>query len=183
MINVIGFTGLAQSGKSTASSFLEKNYEFQRINFKSAIIEEIKHNFPDFLKKEAEIYKCNVDDLFTTKPGSFRQFMQNYGTELRRNIDDNYWIDRWLANANKSYINYQRPVVVDDVRFLNEAEMIKKVGGIIIRIRKQGQDISMNHPSETEMALIEPDYEIIADEGDIEDLCRQVKNIYANNER
>ncbi len=180
MINVIGFTGLAQSGKSTASSYLENNFDFIKVNFKSAMIDEIKTNFPDFLNKEAEIYKCSVDDLFITKPGSFRQFMQNYGTELRRNIDTDYWVNRWLAIANKSFVNYQRPVVVDDVRFLNEANIIKKVGGIIIRIKKEGQDISTSHQSETEMSLIEPDYEVVAKDGDIDDLCKQIKKIYAS---
>lgn len=177
-MKLIAFTGLAQSGKSTASAYLENTHGFARVNFKSAMIEEIKSTMPDFLKKEAEIYNCQVDDLFTMKPGSFRQFLQNYGTELRRKGDNDYWVNQWLTKANSLYLETGASIVVDDVRFLNEAEMIKRAGGIVVRVLKRGQENTMSHSSETEMAQIVPDTTIEVEAGDVEELCRAVEQIY-----
>lgn len=180
---IIGFTGLAQSGKSTASSYLENNFDFIKVNFKAAIIDEIKSTFPDFLNKEAEIHKCSIDNLFATKPGSFRQFLQNYGTDLRRKSDNDYWVNMWMAKANNTFIATNKNIVVDDVRFLNEAKAIKKFGGIIIRVIKEGQEIESDHPSEVEMGDISVDYTITAKEGNIEGLCFDLKRIYGSIEQ
>jgi hypothetical protein len=177
-MKLIAFTGLAQSGKSTASAYLESTHNFHRVNFKSAMIEEIKSTMPDFLKKEAEIYNCQVDDLFAMKPGSFRQFLQNYGTELRRKGDNDYWVNQWLTKANSLYLDTGASIVVDDVRFLNEAEMIKRAGGIIIRVVKNGQENTMSHSSETEMSQIIADHIISVEPGDVETLCKEVQKIY-----
>ena len=177
---IIGFTGLKQSGKSTASAFLQGQYGFVNLNFKSAMIEEIKKNFPTFLEAEANTHKCSVDDLFTSKPGSFRQFLQNYGTELRRGFDSNYWVNRWLATANKLWMSDQKNIVVDDVRFLNEAEAIRIAGGKIIRIVRKGQDTPDSHSSETEMAFIKPDQTIEVGEGEVVLLCDKLKEAYDN---
>lgn len=179
MTNLIAFTGLAQSGKSTASAYLENTYGFKRVNFKSAMIEEIKHTMPDFLAKEAEIHSCSIDDLFAVKPGSFRQFLQNYGTDLRRREDNDYWVSQWLIKANRIFTETQHGIVVDDVRFINEANMIKTAGGIIIRVIKEGQENTMSHASETEMSSIVPDYTITVAPGDVETLCNKVEEIYA----
>lgn len=177
-MNLIAFTGLAQSGKSTASAYMESTHGFVRINFKSAMIEEIKKTMPAFLAKEAEIHNCTIDDLFNTKPGSFRQFLQNYGTELRRSEEQDYWVNQWLTRANQMYLDKNVGIVVDDVRFINEAEMIKRAGGVLIRVVKEGQDTVMAHQSETEMSQIVPDYTIVAKPGDVESLCNQIQAIY-----
>jgi hypothetical protein len=175
---IIGLTGLKQSGKSTASAYLQQKYGFVNLNFKTAMIEEIKRLFPLFLDKEAEIHRCTVDDLFNLKPGSFRQFMQNYGTELRRDSDTNYWVNKWLTSANKLWYTGQSKIVVDDVRFLNEAEAIKIAGGKIIRIIRKGQVTPDNHTSETEMASIKVDATIEVGEGEIDLLCQKINEVY-----
>jgi hypothetical protein len=65
------------------------------------------------------------------------------------------------------------------MRFINEAEMIKRSGGIIIRVIKEGQENTMSHASETEMSSIVPDYTITVAPGDVETLCNKVEEIYA----
>ena len=45
---IIGFTGLMQSGKTTASDKLIEQ-GFTKINFKDALVEELKTKFPDLL--------------------------------------------------------------------------------------------------------------------------------------
>lgn len=162
---IIALTGLKRSGKSTAAKHLETKYGFIRINFKDALLTELKQYFPDFLKAEAEYHACTVDELLERKPGHIRQLLQNFGTELRRGEDPNYWIEKW---NNKVYPGEN--IVVDDVRFLNEAEMVKENFGKIIRIVRLGQESKDGHASETEMDKIEHDYIIVADEGSPEQI-------------
>jgi hypothetical protein len=158
---IIALTGLKRSGKSTAAKHLETKYGFVRINFKDALLAELKQYFPDFLKVEAEYHACTVDELLERKPGHIRQLLQNFGTELRRGEDPNYWVEKWWQHV----IDAGENIVVDDCRFLNEAAMIKQAGGKIINIVRLGQESKDGHASETEMIKINHDYVIVADEG------------------
>lgn len=172
---LLGFTGLAGSGKSTACQMVQDALEdTKRINFKDALIAEIRSNFPLFLVLLAEKYDESVDWLFENKPPEFRAFMQNYGTELRRGPNPEYWTDQWKGAV---LMNQQYHIVTDDVRFLNEATAVKKVGGIIVRIIRTDITNTGSHQSETEMSQIEPDYTISVGMGEHEELKLQIDSI------
>lgn len=158
---IIALTGYKQSGKSTAANHLVEMWGFTKINFKDALIDEIKQNFPDFIKAECQLYNCDPAYLFEKKPGHIRQLMQNYGTELRRKEWKNYWTDEWEQRSFGT-----DKVVVDDCRFLNEAESVRRCGGKIVRIIRKGQFNPDTHQSETEMAEIIPDYTIEVGDGE-----------------
>lgn len=172
-MTIIALTGLKQSGKSTAANYLVEKYGFIKHNFKDALINEIKTYFPDFIKKECELYNCDVDYLFEKKPGHIRQFMQNFGTELRRRENPNYWATRWMLTAELT----ARDIVVDDCRFLNESVAVKMKEGIIIKIIRTGQFNLDNHQSETEMNQIMPDYTIEVATGEQHKLYEQLDKI------
>ena len=169
---IIAFIGYKQRGKSTASKYLQGKYDFKPHNFKDALIEEIKTYFPDFIKKECELYNCTPEELFEKKPGHIRQLMQNFGTELRRKENKNYWINKWWQNSQ-----HESKIVVDDCRFLNEAEEIKIRNGIIIKIIRTGQVNIDKHESETEMNDIIPDYTIEVGTGEHDKLYEQLDKI------
>lgn len=172
---IIAFIGYKQSGKSTASKYLEEKYGFKPHNFKDALIEEIKTYFPDFIKKECELYNCDVGHLFEKKPGHIRQFMQNFATELRRANNPDYWVDKWWYNAQ-----YEGKIVIDDCRFLNEAKEIQDRNGVIIKIIRTGQETTDPHQSEQEFNQIIPDYTIEVATGEQELLYKKINEIYAN---
>lgn len=166
---IIGLTGLKQSGKSTAAKYLESKYGFKRHNFKDALVKELKRNFPDLLEEMVSVHDAeNIDKLFEEKPPLIRKLLQNYGTEVRRREDSEYWIREWINNRPLSN------TVVDDVRFLNEAQAVRLYGGRIVQIIKQGQESNDQHQSETEMARIIPDSKIIANEGKPEDIEKAI---------
>ena len=166
---IIAFTGKKHSGKSEASKCLK---DFKDINFKDSLIEEVTENFPDLLKELSLAYRtADIRALFDVKPPLVRLLLQNYGTNVRRKDNENYWVDKWLNS-----IDIDSNVVADDVRFLNEAKAVKDSGGIVIRITRPGNISNDKHISETEMDKIEPDYEII-NSSDKEYLYSEIKKI------
>lgn len=168
---IIAITGYKQSGKSTASKYLQEKHEFVRHNFKDALIKELKTFFPDFIRKECELYNCTTEELFDRKPGHIRELMQNFGTELRRDEDPLYWIREWFLHRP------DKDTVVDDCRFLNEAEAIKNIGGYVVRIIKIGQVKKDLHSSETEQDKITFDYLIEAEEGNHQKIYSELEAI------
>ena len=53
-------------------------------------------------------------------------------------------------------------VFIPDVRFPNEAEMIKEEGGIVVRVSRPGT-IEMNHDSENQIKTLEVDLDLVND--------------------
>lgn len=172
---IYAFVGMKQSGKSTACAYIEKKLgNAVRINFKDALVEEVKSGFPDLLEYLAEQYKCTVDELFDTKPPEVRKLLQNYGTNVRRKDDDSYWVNKWLVRQMN-----KRPehTTTDDVRFINEAQAVKAAGGILIRINRPDLPDNDMHQSEQEQKQIVCDYEIDCIKGDLEGLYRELDKI------
>jgi hypothetical protein len=151
---IIALSGYAQSGKSTSVGMIkELRPWFKQVNFKDGLIAELKKNFANTLRLLSEPY--SVDEVFEVKPPHIRALMQEYGTEVRRGDNPNYWTEKW-AQAIQGLDN----VLVDDCRFLNEAKAVRDNEGIIIRVRRIDQTNTGTHQSETEMDLIAPDYTI-----------------------
>lgn len=164
---IIGLVGFKQVGKSTAAKHLEGR-GFVRHNFKDALVKEMKENFQETIQA---IYDTTgnvdlgwphaADWLFEQKPPIFRALMQNYGTDVRRKQDSNYWVKQW---ANK-LISLRGHVVVDDVRFKNEAAAVKGQGGIIVRLTRPDILSGGDHISETEQLQIVADHTIECEQG------------------
>lgn len=91
-----------------------------------------------------------------------RQMMQLWGTEYRRAMDPGYWarqvslhIRCLMESCN------ERRFVVTDVRFRNEAESLRNMGGRIWQIRRPGIDrnttADAGHVSANDGTEFEPD--------------------------
>ena len=184
---IIAFVAPKQYGKSTACNILKEYWgdSVVQINFKDALIAEIKQNFPDLLVSiiETENDICSYmndvgiqtfelcfEDLFTVKPPLIRTLMQNYGTEVRRKDDPDYWVCKYLNSA----AGRRQNIVTDDVRFLNEAQAVKEHGGILIRLDRTDKTSTDTHVSETEQVSIKCDYTITVGEGEFDELRRQL---------
>lgn len=183
---IIGLTGYKGSGKSTVAKFIADEYGFKRINFKDGLVREMKEKFPNLLDEIAysvsmlQQYETGigesltVSDLFELKPPLMRKLMQEYGTEVRRADYSDYWVNMWRKSASSKYVG---SVVVDDVRFLNEAYAVRDMGGIIIRVVMQDQEQNDQHKSEREHLQIEPDFTITSIKGDHAHVYKQIASI------
>jgi hypothetical protein len=174
---LIGLVGKLQSGK-TASAYYILDYYKKDYN----II--CKYSFADLLKTmilNAKI--CNAEELWGKKTEFSRLMMQKIGTEIiRKQVSENFWVQKMRDKINETLMdspNENILIVIDDVRFLNEANLVNEFNGTLIRIKRPSLicDKDANeHLSETEQDGILTNYDVIND-GDLIELDKKIVNI------
>ena len=187
---IIGFVGKMGSGKSTACEYLAEAFEdVKRVNMKDGLVREMKERLPNVLDElvgnqndiEGEWgdgSEWSVERLFQEKPPIMRALMQNYGTEVRRGDDPDYWVKQWKNTVDRVANQERFHVVCDDVRFLNEAKAVKEMGGVIVRIVRTDITDTGTHQSEIEMDQIKADYTVTAEKGQHQKLYSQLSELF-----
>ena len=79
-----------------------------------------------------------------------RLLLQWWGTEYRRSQDPDYWTKAWKDKIETIDLNHTH-VLVDDVRFVNEYNAIKKQKGLLVKILRPGFGGANNHSSESSL--------------------------------
>lgn len=179
---IIGINGKKQSGKSTFANLIKESFPNQTIilNFGDAVKESLKSIFGF---SEDELYgdaKEKLNDYWQITP---REIMQFFATELMRdklsekfnNIGTNVWVmalekkinDILKSDNQKDY----KIIVIADLRFKNEYNMIKKYNGLVIEIYndKIVDNEYSNHQSENDLNSANFDIRI-SNNGTVEDL-------------
>jgi len=171
---IIGITGKLESGKTTTANFLK---EFHPVKCKIA--------FADLLKEMIiNSGLCKREELYENKTDFSRLMMQKIGTEIiRQQVSKDFWVEKMRDRICNAFTHYQIKgkdflIVIDDIRFLNEAKLVQQFQGKIVKIHRDKDDSQLNsfstHLSETELDLINPDYTIINNKS-LEDLKVSVK--------
>lgn len=173
---LIGLMGTKSSGKTTSAAYLTQKYQFVERSFADCLKSVCKELF--LLEPEQlydNIQKESPDPRwFNCTP---RKMLQFIGTDLLRNnldqimpgLGKNIFVHHFKLWYQKELSkNPKLHVVVSDVRFQNEADFIKSLGGTIIKITRFRSDDS--HASETEMANIDNYDYSIDNTGSLEDL-------------
>lgn len=173
---IIGITGLARSGKTTAANFLVEENEFRVISF----ADPVKAVCASVFQIPKECFE--VGDRNIIQPGfgmSYRAMLQELGTDLVRcQIDPDFWVK--IASYALSKLPVTIPVVIPDVRFENEATWIREQSGIIIRlVRKEAglPDDLGRHVSESGIAHNNKDF-IVENNSTVDDLYTNIEAIY-----
>ncbi|MEG1679027.1 MAG: hypothetical protein RR326_02930 [Stenotrophomonas sp.] len=106
-------------------------------------------------------------DLCLTCQRSPRQILQWWG-DYRRAQSPDYFVARLGAVLN--WIDPHLDAVITDVRFPNEAAMIRQLGGQIWQIRRPGYEAGgTGHASDTDGSEFSPDL-VVTNSGSLEDL-------------
>ena len=198
-LTLIALTGNINSGKTTVSEYLQNTWGFTEYTFSKPI----KEMALIFGFEHHQVYGTQVQKLEINADWSIsaREFLQKFGTDICRESlsktipDMNFgesnspWI-RLFEIYIKKYIE-QYPngcIVVSDIRFLDEAAVIKKLGGCIVRIDRvagiqrtdeHNLDSHDKHSSETEMLNITADFTIF-NTGTKDALYNQITEIVDN---
>ena len=154
---LIGIVGRKRAGKDTIADILTRRSFFQ------------KQAFADFLKQGcAAMFMLSPDQVYSERKDEKderwnvtpRQILQVVGTDLIRNQlqkvlpDLNLGQDSTLWCRNMRLFletcNPLQQVVIPDVRFQDEADMIRDMGGMLIRVERANQDKEDTHISEKE---------------------------------
>jgi len=190
---LIGIVGKAGSGKDTVADHLCKEHHFIKMSFAAPLKKVVGDLFDmshDQLNNQDQ--KEKEDPRYGFTP---RWILQHFGTEVCRRLYPNIWVDylirqyeeekkKLIETKNDPYLHHDQcpwvrevKVVVSDVRFLNEVEAIRKVGGHVWRIvctnNPKDLEEGSQHASEMEQEKIVVDKTLSAVFGNIDHLCKE----------
>lgn len=169
---LIGITGHKFSGKSTVTDRLSKSMGYKVRSFatklKSMVVTLTGCTLDDLENydfKENEIVPEHLWTFCSNDKHNYRSLLQGLG-DYMRDKNPEVFIESEL------YDNPQR-CIISDCRMLNEAEAIKKRGGVIVRVIRENAGNNDTHKSEVEIDMIEPDY-LVYNNGTIDDLYKSL---------
>jgi hypothetical protein len=165
---LIGLCGRIGSGKTSAALHLVDQHCFTR------------HRMADPIKRMLRclgLDEVHTDGDFKEVPSPLlggktpRYAMQTLGTNWARDmICNDLWINAWRATLPDG------DVVCDDIRFPNEADLVRSLGGIVVRVDRPGMDRVGQTLHASEHIRFESDLVIINNRG-LEELRRAVERL------
>ena len=182
--NLICIVGNIGAGKSTVADIL-KNRGYEEIMFAGPVKEiGLILGFENKELYGSQEDKLKINDFWGV---SGREFMQKFATDMMRNelpkhINmnmDNKTI--WVRLCEKKIIDMlkdNKKIIVSDGRFFDEIDMIKTLGGKIIKIVRNNS-YQQNHESETYISNLHADI-IIDNNGTLDELAEQINKIIFN---
>ncbi len=182
---VIGIAGKKRSGKDTVAQMLIHCAE-------TAGIKATRRALADALKEECAAMVSerlggskSIEDIFVEMNTDgvkerYRLLLQWWGTEFKRGmVSDTYWVDtlrEWiLTNCNTD----REMVLIPDIRFPNEVEMVKQLGGIVIQVQRPGIDTGDGHASEKALDDFTDWDTIVLNDSDLESLTSVISKFFA----
>lgn len=145
---LIGLCGKAGSGKDYVYDGLAEIISAERVAF----ADEVRAEVAEALTASPEEVRFLWEKPY---PDELRSLLQWWGTEYRRAQDEMYWVKKTRPIIEDA-LNYYDLVVVTDVRYRNEAALIKYLGGMVvevhtiepIRLERLGGNNTPEHASE-----------------------------------
>ncbi len=167
MRKIIAFIGPAGCGKSTAAAALVSGGY-------------IRHRFAGPLKamlRALGLTREEVDGNLKETPSALlgctpREAMQSLGTQWGREmIHGDLWMRAWINGLPTEGL-----IVVDDCRFPNEAEAVRRLDGTIVRVIRPGWKYESEHESEAHHESMEADHILAA--RNVADLQYMVRDLF-----
>ncbi len=138
MSTIIGLSGKARAGKDTAFIYFSYN-NFVRMALADPLKELCRKMFHLTKEQTDGSMKEVVDTRYSVTP---RDILIKVGNDLR-SIHENVWIDQLLLKVKS--LPSDSKIVITDIRYQNEANAIKAVGGYLGRLERhpsRGKDVS-----------------------------------------
>lgn len=149
MIPLIGLTGPIGSGKDTMAAMLRAS-GFRALKFADPLYAAANAIDPKFHPQMAHKDK-NGYLLDNPSLGTRRSLLEKMGTEFFRNmIHPNFWCVHMEETILSSIAEAPSlPLVISDVRFENEATMLRSLGGHIVHLKPNWPCETTGHASDS----------------------------------
>jgi phosphomevalonate kinase len=175
---IVSISGKRGSGKTTLAEMLVK-HGFTRVSFAATLKTAVMREYG--LTPE-QVYGM-AKETFEPKIGMTpRQKLTEYG-QAKRAEDPNFWVKAFLTDLQA----VTGPVVVDDMRFKNEAHMLRQQSGLMVRLARLEEDNVykgvIDDASETDLDDY-PSFDIVVPGtdnrtlGDLESLTERILDAY-----
>jgi len=137
MESILGICGGIGHGKDTAADFLVAEAGYRKLSLayplKVAVRDmfglEDRHVFGTQADK-AEV----IDHLTGAWTG--RALLELMGTDVCRRVDPDIWVNKMFDEIR----NTPGHIVIPDVRFQNECNLIQQMGGQVIKVTRRGHE-------------------------------------------
>ena len=170
---VIGFAGRMRNGKTQSALYLVDKYDYVKLSCAGALkklcanllnidldrLNQMKNDNvpiqiqPDEMWTKTIANAIGVDkdmvahDLEGVIFKDVRDVLQYVGTDIIRKHKENWHVDI-LRSEIASLLEQGYKVVIDDVRFTNECDMIKEFGGEVYFVSRRSYNVVSTHESE-----------------------------------
>jgi len=175
---LIGIAGRIGSGKDTVADELVEKHGFMKMPFAGPLktAAKVLFGFSEEQMNDRELKEC-VNEYWGI---THRSALQKLGTECMRGVfGQDFWLKRWMLG----YHTWKDTdhIVVPDVRFENEANLIRNFNGMIIHIRRphNPNGIPQTHASEAGIAIRSTDI-VIDNVGELKQLRECASGIGAS---
>jgi len=166
---LVGLHGRIESGKDPVMNHLIDTFGFKALRFSGALKSEVATRLRQTVKLLTQQDEINgllpnlpadlrvfctgssssplTEDFWnrrldyvmnTERSPIMRSLLQEYGSEVRRVDDPDYWIKRWDQEYTVQH-DLGHWIVVPDVRFPNEAQIIRDRGGKLMKLVRDRQ--------------------------------------------
>jgi len=177
-VRILGLSGWARSGKDSVAQYLVDKAEYVKMSFAQPMKDALVTLDPSIdvhgqrMSLRTAVRMMGWDYLKSAST-EIRPLLQRFGTEVGREM---FGEDFWVEYAMK-HIPDGSKVVFADVRFPNEANFIRKLGGQIWRVERDGYGPANDHASEHALNKYDFDQRIYNDR-DLDYLWEKVGEIY-----
>ncbi len=170
---LIAFFGPKGCGKSTAAKNLTDRGRVTCAKFADTMKRMLRNIGLGQEHIEGQLKELPCDLLCGKTP---RYALQTLGTQWGRElIGQDFWVGVWTKDVETLFKRHH-DVVNDDLRFPNEAEAVRKLGGILVRLYGRNDNHGDKHESEAHYDKLPFDY-VIHNRGTIADLYRAVEEL------
>ncbi len=152
---ILGFGHKARTGKTTCTSFLSRTLGFVEESYANSLKLGIGRSVFGLSDRQMDDQKEIIDPFWNLTP---RQILQKAGTDAMRTIfGEDIWVKTLERRIN---LNPKDNYAIMDVRFPNEGDAIKKMGGYVINVQREIVGTTSQHISETAMNDYKYDYAV-----------------------
>lgn len=180
---LIGIGGYAGSGKDAVATILEDSHGFYRTFMSQPLNAALCRLNPQIEVRHGEVFRYVdlINQLGYTKAKELpevRRLLQAMGTEAGRDMfGQTVWID--LMEQTLASYTTEASLVVTGIRFPNELEMIRKLGGQLWWVYRPGYGPVNGHTSDNALSLRHFD-RVVVNDGTLEDLEQLVTEVLQN---